>query len=241
MRMLGIELIKCKRTGVIPRMMAVGILGAAYAFFNFMVRKDALWNLPLAPMDILLTQLCGMIMVCNLFGLVVAACMLYSMEFKGNAVKKMYTLPMSVPAMYRCKFLLLTVLLLLAVCLQNSALAKIGVSDLPKGTFAVGTLLSFAGYSFLTSMPVLSFMLLVSSQVGTMWGTLGIGVAGFLSSMALASSDQMLFMASPFVVMLKPAVAMRAQPDLSVILVSLAETMLFFCAGLWAARNLKNQ
>ena len=75
MRALVIELRKEKRTGVIPVLLAVGILGAAYAFVNFLVRKDTLLNLPLAPMDVLLTQLYGMIMILNLFGIVVAACM----------------------------------------------------------------------------------------------------------------------------------------------------------------------
>ncbi|NSX42517.1 lantibiotic ABC transporter permease, partial [Gardnerella vaginalis] len=105
---------------------------------------------------------------------------------------------------------LLTVLLLIAICIQNLALAKIGVTDLPQGTFNVSTLISFAAYSFITSMPVLSFMIFVSSRFENMWVTLGIGVAGFLSGMALASSDIVLFMASPFIVMLKPAVAMSA-------------------------------
>ena len=75
MRALVIELRKEKRTGVIPVLLAVGILGAAYAFVNFLVRKDTLLGLPLAPMDVLLTQLYGMIMILNLFGIVVAACM----------------------------------------------------------------------------------------------------------------------------------------------------------------------
>lgn len=239
MRTLAIELRKGKRTGVIPLMLAVGVLGAAYAFVNFIVRKDTLLNLPLAPMDVLLTQLYGMIMVLNMFGIIVAACMIYNMEFKGSAVKKMYMLPMSVPAMYLCKFLILTVLLLAAVCVQNLALAKIGVTDLPQGTFEVHTLISFAGYSFITSMPVLSFMLLVSSRSPNMWVPLGIGVAGFLSGMALATSDIAWLMVHPFVVMLKPAVAMSAQPDITVVIVSLVETVIFLCAGLWAAKNLR--
>ena len=150
MRTLVIELQKSKRTGVIPLMIAVGIAGAAYAFINFIVRKDTLLNLPLAPMDVLLTQLYGMIMILNMFGLIVAVCIIYNMEFKGSAVKKMYMLPMNVPTMYLCKFLILTVLLLIAVCFQNLALAKIGVTDLPQGTFEAHTLISFAGYSFLT-------------------------------------------------------------------------------------------
>lgn len=235
MNILSTELRKEKRTGVIPVLLAVGILGAAYAFVNFLVRKDTLLNLPLAPMDILLTQLYGMIMVLNMFGIVVAACMVYNMEFKGNAVKKMYMLPMSVPGMYLCKYLILTLTLLVAVVLQNMALMKIGMTDLPQGTFEMGTLIRFAAYSFITSMPVLSFMLLISSRFENMWVPLGVGVAGFLSGMALANSGFALLMVHPFVVMLKPAVAMSAQPDMTVILVSVIETLVFLVAGLWLA------
>lgn len=160
MRTFAIELRKEKRTGIFPLMFAVGILGAAYALVNFIVRKDTLLNLPLAPMDVLLTQLYGMIMVLNMFGIIVAACMIYNMEFKGSAVKKMYMLPMSVSSMYLCKFIILTILFFIAVCFQNFALAQIGITDLPQGAFELDTLIKFAGYSFITAMPVLSFMLL---------------------------------------------------------------------------------
>lgn len=239
MRTLAIELRKGKRTGVIPVLLAVGILGAAYAFVNFLVRKDTLLNLALAPMDVLLTQLYGMIMVLNMFGIVVAACLIYNMEFKGNAVKKIYTLPMSVSGMYFCKFLILTVLLLVAITIQNFALLRIGKTDLPQGTFEMDTLVAFAAYSFVTSLPVLSFMLLISSRFENMWIPLGTGVAGFLSGMALAPSDVGLLMVHPFVVMLKPAVAMSARPDGMVVVISLAETALFLLAGLWMAKHLR--
>lgn len=237
MNVLSIELRKDKRTGVIPVLLAVGVLGAAYAFVNFLVRKDTLLNLPLAPMDVLLTQLYGVIMILNLFGIVVAACMIYNMEFKGSAIKKMYMLPMSVPAMYLCKFLILTVLFLIAIVLQNLALVQIGMTDLPEGAFELGTLIRFAGYSFLTSMPVLSFMLLISSRFENMWIPLGVGVAGFLSGMALASSNLAVLMVHPFVLMLKPAVAMSAQPDMTVSAVSLIETVLFLAIALWLAKS----
>jgi len=237
MSALSIELRKEKRTGVIPVLLAVGVLGAAYAFVNFLVRKDTLLNLPLAPMDVLLTQLYGVIMILNLFGIVVATCMIYNMEFKGSAIKKMYMLPMSVPAMYLCKFLILTVLFLVAIVLQNLALVQIGVTDLPEGAFEMGTLVRFAGYSFLTSMPVLSFMLLISSRFENMWIPLGVGVAGFLSGMALANSNLAVLMVHPFVLMLKPAVAMSAQPDMTVTVVSLIETILFLAIALWLAKS----
>ena len=239
MRALMIELQKEKRTGVVPVLLAVGILGAAYAFVNFLVRKDTLLNLPLDPMDVLLTQLYGMIMILNLFGIVVAACMVYNMEFKGSAIKKMYMLPISVPGMYLCKFLILTVMLFVAIALENLALMQIGMNDLPQGTFEMGTLLRFTGYSFITSMPVLSFMVLISSRFENMWIPLGVGVAGFLSGMALASSAAAILMVHPFIVMFKPAVAMSAQPDMLAVLFALVETLLFLGAGLWMANNLR--
>lgn len=236
MKTLAMELRKEKRTGVILVLLSVGVLGAAYAFLNFLVRKNTLLNLPLAPMDVLLTQLYGMIMVLNLFGIVVAACLIYHLEFQGSAIRKMYLLPVSVPSMYLCKFLILTVPFLTAIVLQNSALAKIGITDLPDGAFELDTLIRFAGYSFLTSMPVLSFMLLIASRFENMWVPLGIGVAGFLSGMALANSDLALLLAHPFVIILKPAVAMSAQPDPTVTLAALVETLLFLAIGLWLAK-----
>lgn len=239
MRTFTIEFRKEKRAGIIPLMLAVGILGTTYAFVFFLVRKDTLFNLPLAPMDILLTQLYGMIMVLNMFGIIVAACMIYNMEFKGSAIRKMYMLPISVPVMYFCKFLILTILLFIAIVFQNLALTKIGLTDLPQGAFEFGTLLSFAGYSFITSMPVLSFMVFVSSRFENMWVPLGIGVAGFLSGMALAVSDPILLCIHPFVVMLKPAVAMSAHPDIIVVIFSLVETAIFLFFGLWAAKYLR--
>ena len=239
MNTLAVELRKENRTGVIPVLLAVGILGAAYTFLNFIVLKDVLLGLPLAPMDVLLTQLYGMIMVLNMFGIVVAACLIYNMEFKGNAVKKMYMLPISVSGMYFCKFLILSSMFMVAVVLQNLAFMWIGMTDLPQGTFEMGILVKFAGYSFLTSIPVLSFMLMVSSRSINIWIPLGIGVAGFLSGMALANSGSSLLMIHPFVIMMKPAVAMSAQPDIRVAIVAVIETLLFHGAGLWMAKNLR--
>ena len=239
MSILVIELRKEKRTGVILVLLAVGILGAAYAFLNFIIRKETLLSLPLAPMDVLLTQLYGMIMILNMFGIIVSACMVYNMEFKGNAVKKMYMLPVSVSGMYFCKFLIISVMFLAAVSLQNISLVRIGMTDLPQGAFEMGTLVKFAGYSFLTSMPVLSFMVLVSSRSTNMWIPLGVGVAGFLSVMALVNSDLGLLLIHPFVIMQKPAAAMSAQPDVTVAIAAVMETLLFMSIGMWMAKNLR--
>jgi hypothetical protein len=237
MRALAIELKKEKRTGIIPVMLSVGILGGAYAFLNYIIRKDSLLSLPMEPMDVLLTQLYGMIVILNLLGIVVASCIIYNMEFKGNAIKKMHELPVSVAGMYLCKFLILTALLFVSVFIENLALALIGITNLPQDTFQLETLVCFAGYSFLTSMPTVSFMLLVSSRCENMWIPLGVGVAGFLSGMSLANYPTNLLLIHPIVLMLRPAVAMSAATNYVIVIVAVAETIIFLLGGLWMAKK----
>lgn len=239
MNVLSIELRKEKRTGVIFVLLAVGVLGAAYAFVNYIVRKETLLNMPMLPMDILLTQLYGMIAILNMLGIVVATCIVYNMEFKGNAIKKMYMMPLNVSKMYFCKFLILTLTLFIAVVIQNLSLTRIGIVNLPHDTFEMTTLLRFALYSFITSLPVLSFMLLISSRFENMWIPLGVGVAGFLSGIAIANSEAKIAMIDPFVVMMKPAVAMSSQPDNMVIAISVIETIVFLLIGLQMSKRLR--
>lgn len=237
MNVLVLEIFKSRRTGMLAALPAVGVLGAAYAWANFHVRGDTLLSLPLPPMDVLLTQLYGVMMVLNLFAIVVAACLAYHMEFAGNALRKMYLLPVSVPRIYLCKFAILTLLLVLALAVQNGALAVLGLTRLPVGTFDAGALTRFSFYSLCTCLPVLSFMLLVASRFACMWIPLGTGVAGFLSAMALSNVEMPLTLAHPFILMLKPALAMSAQPDLTVLLASLASCALFLCMGLLLSRR----
>ena len=72
-----------------------------------------------------------------------------------------------------------------------------------------------------------------------MWIPLGIGVAGFLSSMALANVNLDLMLIHPFVIMLRPAVAMSAKPDITVAIAAVVASLLFLGIGLWMAKNLR--
>lgn len=64
-------------------------------------------------------------------------------------------------------------------------------------------------------------------------------MAGFLSGMALATSNIKWLCVHPFVVMLKPAVATNAQPDMTIVIIALIETAVLLFAGLWTAKNLR--
>ncbi len=57
--------------------------------------------------------------------------------------------------------------------------------------------------------------------------------------MALGTSDTELLLIHPFIVMLKPAVAMSAQPDYMILIISLIETVIFLEIGLWMAEKLR--
>ena len=239
MKNLTVELKKCKRTGILVVLPLVGLLGALYAFVNFIVRKEVLLSPLVLPMDVLLTQLYGMVMVLNMFGIIVATTLTYNMEFQGNAIKKMYMLPFKTSSIFKNKFYILFVLLTFCIVLQNGALCIIGNIFLPNGTFELLTLVKYTGYCFVSSLPVLAFMLLVSSRCENIWFTLGIGVAGFFFFISMSLSDISLFLVNPFVLMMKPAVASTASIDTGILILGVFETIIFFMIG-WYLCKIKH-
>lgn len=232
MNSFTIEIKKYKRSGILGIFPVIGIIGGLYAFANFIIRKETLLHLPLSPMAILLTQLYGMIMVLNLFGIIVATTLVYHIEFRNYAIKKMYMLPYKSSHIFSIKYFILSILLCLCIILQNTALCIIGKLFLPAGTFELDTLIKYAIYIYVTSLPVFSFMLLISSCCKNIWYTLGVGVVGFFSGMTMALSDIPLFLVNPFVLIMMPAI----QSDITINIVnyyilSLIESIIFFIAG----------
>lgn len=237
--MLSVELKKEKRTGIIPLLFAVGVLGAAYSVLNYAVRKESLLSLDMAPMDILLTQLYGMLTLLNMLGIIVASCMIYNIEFQGNAIRKMYLLPVSIPKLYLCKSFIIIVVFGIAELTQFSCLAVIGAKYLPAGTFELDVLIKFTIYTFVTSLPVITFMLFISSISENMWVSLGIGIAGLLSGIALTNFNIRLLLIHPFVAMFQPAMAMSSKPDIVVTLMSVIMSVVFLITGLWISDKKK--
>lgn len=239
MNHLSIEIKKEKRTGILEILWIVGLLGAGYAWLNFILRKETLLNLPLDPMDILLTQLYGMLVLLNTFGIICSTGISYALEFKGHAIKKMYLLPIDLSKIFLAKFILLAFSLVLALGIEYGVLALIGSSFLPAGTFDLVLLLKFALYSLITSLPVLSFMLLVASQFENIWITLGIGILGFLGGMSFSTMNFSFFRFFPFVIMLDPALHQEASIEPSLLWISIIETFVFLGIGLLLSRTRK--
>lgn len=121
---------------------------------------------------------------------------------------------------------------MISIIAENIALAWIGITKLSTGTFEADVFISFMLYSYVTSLPVASFMLLIASLFENIWVTIGIGVGGFLSGMALVNiNDSNLMMIHPFIIMFKPAVAMSADINTDVVCAAIIELVIFFVVG----------
>ena len=231
MKALSIEMKKCKRSGVFPIMFAVGIFGALYVIANFAVRKDTLLALPLAPMDVLLTQLYGVIALISLFGIITATCLMYQIEHSDNAMKRMYMLPIRITDIFSSKLLILVMLLLISFTIQYSALGFVGNLYLPENSFELWTLIRYGLYTFVMSLPVLLFMIFISSRISNIWITLGVGIIGFFSGMATATSDIVVFLINPFTLIMYPAMSNNATVKFSALIIAVVEIVVFLVVG----------
>lgn len=237
MKYFTLEVAKLKRTGILEILPSAGIVGAMYAFLNFIIRKDILLAMPVSPMTVLLTQVFAMLIVLNMLSLVVICALIYNIEFQENAIRKLYVLPFNNSLIYKNKLFLLFMLFLICIFLQNIALVIIGQIYLPKGSFDLLVLVKFAAYNFVTSLPVLTFMLMISSQLENIWWTLGIGILGFFSAMVMSDNHFLVFLINPFVVMLKPALVASLQVDKTIFLAAIFESILFFLTALYLIKT----
>lgn len=236
MKMLAVELYKQRRTGLLAVLLAVGLLGAGYAALLFGLRVEQLLALPLAPMDVLLTQLYGVLCVLDIFGIVVAACLAYHLEFSGNAIRKLGVLPVGGGVVFFWKFFIIAAGLLAAWVIQYAVIAVVGLRCLSRGSFDLAALVTFAFYTYLAALPIVALLLLVASRFPNIWIPLGVGVAGFLSGIALATAKSALWLVHPFVAIFQPAIAVTATPNPAVIAVTVLETAGFLGLGLGLAQ-----
>lgn len=74
-----------------------------------------------------------------------------------------------------------------------------------------------------------------------MWITLGIGIAGFFSMMAMGYGINRLFYLNPFYLIVQPTFHKSFTPDLYGIVFSIVETIIFITLGVLFSRRLHNE
>ncbi len=234
---LFVEVRKTKRTGVIQIMPLVGILGALYTFAFISLQKETLLGLDLTFSEILLTQASSFVIVLNLFGIILITSIIYNMEYRGNAIKKMYMLPVKIYGIYLNKLTICVLALFACIVMEHIGLYMIGRFVFPSEVLHIADFVMFAFYSFISSLPALTFMLLISSRNENIWIVIGIGVLGFLSGMTMAMGNGVFFLLNPFVLILKPSVNSVIEPQTLNIVISVAESILFTLGGVFLAEK----
>lgn len=231
-----------KRSYITPIMLTIGILGSLYCVvFYKTVGLSLLEKHALPPMLILLTQAFMACTVLNLFAIIIATCAIYHLEFQGNAIQKLNMLPVDMGSIYLGKCLLVLKGYLFCIISDFAALACIGLRILPTGSFLWSEYWSFAIVCFINGLPSLTFMLLVSSKLKNMWITLGIGIAGFFSMMAMGGKVNKLFYLNPFYLIIQPTFHKTLTTDWASIALSIIETAAFIILGILISRHCHNE
>ena len=232
-----IEINKGKRTGMMQIMPLVCVLGVLYTFVFISYQKETLLSLDLTFSEMLLTQASSFVIVLNLFGIILMASLIYHMEYCGNAIRKMHMLPIKAYILYLNKLLICLVSLFVSVVMEHVGLFMVARFIFPSEVLHIADFFTFGFYSFVSSLPVLSFMLLISSRNENVWIVIGIGVVGFLSGMTMAMGNGVVFLLNPFVLMLKPSVNSIIEPQALHVAISLASSVLFTLGGVFLAEK----
>ncbi|MGL5260436.1 MAG: ABC transporter permease [Lachnospiraceae bacterium] len=232
------EIRKTRRTGVIPIMLIVSFVGILYTYTFLELQKETLLNFDLTITEILLTQASSFVVILNLFAIILVTSIIYNLEHRGNAIKKMYMLPIKIRAIYINKLIICIILLFVCIIIEYFSLLIIGRLLFPLEIITFHEFIVFALYVFTSSLPTLTFMLMISSKSENLWIVIGVGVLGFLSGMTMSMGNGIFFLVNPFVLILKPSISGVIQPQTTNIIISLVESIIFTIGGVYLAEKI---
>lgn len=225
--MFMLELKKLKRTFAAEMMILFGIFGDLLIILNFTLRHKTLLSNNASPMKNLILQNWGIISTLNIMALIAGACILYNIEYSDNAMLKISALPIRMDNLFLAKTFVMILNYIIIIILESAAFAYCGMKYLPKNTFVLKELILFMMYAFLLSLPVLVFMLFVSSLCKNMWISAGIGMIGVMSTVIAAGLEKSVLNLLPFSIINQPVFYHAIKPDLKLSLFASGETFLF--------------
>lgn len=194
---VSLELRKIRRTGLLPGMLAGGLLAGAFPILNIAVRPDTFLAMQGSPLSILFSQNWSMLGMLNLFFLIIGACILYHMEYADGAMEKMKALPLSQGGMFAAKTLLLWAMSCVVLILELLAMGFCAWHWF-SATDIILPLLKEFGYQFMMLLPACIFMMLISSLCRNLWIALGIGVILLFTVIATITMDYFAVKLLPF-------------------------------------------
>ncbi|MDK6233455.1 ABC transporter permease [Aerococcus sanguinicola] len=237
LKALLIEGKKLKRTGIVPGLLLTGLLGAALLALTYVLRRDQLLNLPGDPIQVLLVQLYGILTLLNMLALILSTVLSYDLERRGQAIKHLYFLPYSLARMYLAKLCLLTLLYGFSLLIEFAALASLMAGQVGFTADRLALVGSAFGLAFLSSLPVLTGMVLVASRCQNLWTSLGVGLVGLLTGLALANFNQPVVLIHPFVLMFQPSARMTFTLSEGMVGLAVLSALFYIIWGVYLAHS----
>lgn len=192
-----LECQKAKRIGFYPALIGSSILAAAIPILNIIIRGEIDVTVSKSPLQGLLGANWQLMTMLNILFIAASASLLYHTEYADNAMQKLYTLPIHEGSVFFGKTLFISVMSLLTLTVEFSALAFCSYYwYTPESSFIIELCQNF-GYSLLLLLPCMVLALLISEFCQSMWMSLGICVVCvFIATML--PTDQFLLSLFPF-------------------------------------------
>lgn len=192
-----LECKKAKRTGCGAAFLGGGMIAAAMPVVNMAVRSEMYVAQQGNPVQILLGANWQIMAMLNVLLVVAGACLLYQLEYSGNAMQKMKSLPIKESSVFFGKVMLIIFMSVMTLAIEAGAIAFCSYHWFQvSGPFLSGLCQNF-GYAFLLMLPCVILSLLISEACRNMWISLGIGVVCTFTATMLPT-DRLFLSLFPF-------------------------------------------
>lgn len=189
---LSLECQKLKRTGFFPAIFMGGIVAALFPLLNTAVRPEMFISQPLPALDVLMNANSSMMAMLNLCLATIGACILYYVEFSGNGMQKMESLPVQMGGIFWSKTFLLAAALLGAIIIEHVSLAFCVIHWFPAQENLAAELFKNLEYSFALMIPSAVILMIISSLCRNIWISLGTGIICIFAASMLPTDDRIL-------------------------------------------------
>lgn len=221
-----LEAEKISRTGLLPALLGGGFLAALLPVVNLAFRSGTLITSERTALQTLAGSNWSLMAMVNSILIILAACILYHVEFSEKGIRRMDSLPVRPSNLYMNKFLLLAVCLAAVLVIEAGGFIFCAWEwyDLPDGILT--ELWKFFVAAYLLELPMLAGMLALSSICENMWLTLGVGVIGVFTAQLLYGTHILRWF--PFLLPYQAEAAL----DIGLCLTTVLETVLFIGIGM---------
>ena len=225
--MIGLEIKKIRRTGLIPALLAGGVFSAAFPVINLAVRTEMFTGRPGNPAAIVMDASWLTMAMANLCVIIIGACILYHIEHVNNGIQKMDALPVNPAVLFFDKGILLALILAVVFAIETAALYFCTWKWLGGGKPTLVSLCKTMGYTYAYSLPSLVLMLLIACLLKNMWASFGIGMIGMFAAQLFIQEKSMAYF--PFLL------SYSSTKSREMLIAAVIETIALLAAGSGAA------